>query len=156
MSEQNPEARPKNEVRIHIDRVAYKSLSPTDGESLYVLGKVREGFDLYLEVQGNEEDRLIPRDHERVRLEEDEHFYSVHSHKKVFTIFVNGREKEVSGKVQTFAEIVALANLPSDANTIFTVTFKKGRRNQEGALVEGDTVKVKDGMIFNVTPTSKS
>ena len=156
MSEHKPESDPKNEVRIHIDRVAYKSPNPTDGESLYELGKVRAGFELYLEVQGNEEDRLIPRDHEKVRLEEDEHFYSANSHKRVFTIFVNGREKEVSGKVQSFAEIVALANFPADPNTIFTVTYKKGRRNQEGALVEGDTVKVKDGMIFSVSETGQS
>ena len=156
MLEQKPESGSKHEVRIHIDRVSYKSPNPTDGESLYDLGKVRAGFELYLEVQGNEEDRPIPNDKEKLRLDDDDHFYSANPHRKVFTIFVNGREKEVTGKVQSFAEIVALANFPADPNTIFTVTFKKGRRNQEGALVEGDTVKLKDGMIFNVTPTSKS
>lgn len=156
MSGQEMETASKREVRIHIDRAAYKSPSPTDGESLYHLGKVREGFELYLEVQGNEEDRPVPKGKEEVRLDEDDHFYSANPRKKDFTIFVNGREKQVTGKVQSFAEIVALANFPADPNTIFTVTYKKGRRNQEGALVEGDTVKLKDGMIFNVTPTSKS
>ncbi len=156
MSEQKPEPASKHEVRVHIDRVAYKSPNPTDGESLYHLGKVRDGYELYLEVQGNEEDRLIPKDEEKVRLDEDDHFYSANPHRKVFTVFVNGREKEVTGKVQSFAEIVALADLPSGPDTIFTVTYKKGRRNKEGTLVEGDTVKVKEGMIFNVTATSKS
>ena len=69
---------------------------------------------------------------------------------------MNGREKEVDHKVVSFAEIVALANLPGDENTIFTVTYKKGRTGAEGTLVDGDTVKVKNGMIFNVTATSKS
>jgi hypothetical protein len=100
--------------------------------------------------------RLVPRGKEKIHLDQDEHFFSVHSHKKVFTIIVNGREQEVDHKVVSFAEIVALAKIPGDANTIYTVTYKKGRRGAEGAMVDGDTVKIKNGMIFNVTATSKS
>jgi hypothetical protein len=146
----------KNEVRIHIDRIAYRSPNPTDGAALYALGKVSAGHVLYREVQGNEEDKPVPNDGEPVRLDEDEHFYSAPAHKKTFTIIVNGREKEVDHKVASFAEIVALANIPGDVNTVYTVTYKKGRRGAEGTMVEGDTVKIKNGMIFNVTATSKS
>jgi Multiubiquitin len=146
----------KQEVRIHIERTPYRSPNPTYGDALYDLGNVKSGFDLYQEVEGNEEDRLVPRGKEKIHLDEDEHFYSMHPHKKVFTIILNGREKEVDHKVVSFAEVVALANLPGDENTIFTVTYKKGRRGAEGAMVDGDTVKIKNGMIFNVTPTSKS
>ena len=81
-----------------------------------------------------------------------------HDNDKEVTIIVNGREKVVKKETISFAEIVALAfeNPPSE-NTIFTVTYRKGHGNKtEGTLVEGETVKVKDGMIFNVTATDKS
>lgn len=146
----------KHEVRTHIDRTPYRSPNPTDGEALYVLGKVKAGYDLYQEVQGDEEDRHVFNGKEQVRLEEDEHFYTRPAYKNVFTIIVNGREKEVDHKVVSFAEIVALSKLQGDANTIFTVTYSNGRHHAKGSMVEGDTVKIKDGMIFNVTPTNKS
>jgi hypothetical protein len=79
-----------------------------------------------------------------------------HDGPKEVTIIVNGREKKVAKGDISFAEVVALANLPSNPNTIFTVTYRRGEGNKEGALVEGETVKVKEGMIFNVTPTDKS
>jgi hypothetical protein len=79
--------------------------------------------------------------------------------KKSFTIIVNGRQKEVTAKELTFAEIVALAfdNPPTGENWVFTVTYRRGQGNKpEGTLVEGETVKTKEGMIFNVTATDKS
>lgn len=79
-----------------------------------------------------------------------------HGHDKDFKIIVNGREKVVTKKEMSFAEIVALADLPSGANIVFTVTYRRGEGNKEGTLVDGDTVKIKDGMIFNVTATDKS
>jgi hypothetical protein len=78
---------------------------------------------------------------------------------KSFTIIVNGREKIVTSRELSFSEIVALAfdNPPSEPNTIFTVTYRRGEGNKpEGSLVQGETVKIKDGMIFNVTATDKS
>jgi Multiubiquitin len=39
----------------------------------------------------------------------------------------------------------------------FTVTYRKGpRKNREGSMTEGETVRIKDGMIFDVTETNKS
>lgn len=76
---------------------------------------------------------------------------------KQFTIIVNGREKVVTTKEISFAQVVALANLPSGPNIVYTVTYRRGEGNKpEGTLVEGETVKVKEGMIFNVTATDKS
>lgn len=79
---------------------------------------------------------------------------------KETSIIVNGKQKTVTGKEITFLEIVRLAfdNPPSGENTIFTVTFRKGDKatKPEGNMVEGDTVKIKEGMIFNVTSTDKS
>jgi hypothetical protein len=75
------------------------------------------------------------------------------------TIIVNGRKKVVTAKELSFEEVVALAfeNPPSGENVFFTVTYRRGHgQKPEGTLVKGETVKVKDGMIFNVTATDKS
>ncbi|MBD2512708.1 multiubiquitin domain-containing protein [Nostoc sp.] len=80
-------------------------------------------------------------------------------HNKDFTIVVNARQKVVTAKELSFTEIVALAfdNPPTGGNIVFTLTYRKGEGNKpEGTLVEGETVKIKDGMIFNVTATDKS
>ncbi len=80
-------------------------------------------------------------------------------HTKEFTIIVNGREKSVNERELSFAQIVALAfdNPPSGPNIVFTITYRKGENNKpEGTLVEGGSVKIRDGMIFNVTATDKS
>ena len=80
-----------------------------------------------------------------------------HSHNKDFKIIVNGREKTVTAEEMSFAEIVALANLPAGPNFFYTVTFKRGHGNKpEGTLVDGEKIKIKEGMIFNVTATDKS
>ena len=79
---------------------------------------------------------------------------------KTITIIVNGREKIVSERELTFDQVVKLAfdNPPYGTNTLFTITYRKsGNEHQpEGHLVEGATVKVKKGSIFNVTATDKS
>jgi hypothetical protein len=78
---------------------------------------------------------------------------------KEYKIIVNGREKTVTEKELSFDDIVALAfdNPPTGPNIVFTITYRRGHGNKpEGSLVEGETVKIKDGMIFNVTATDKS
>lgn len=79
-----------------------------------------------------------------------------HGTQKEVTIIVNGREKKVAKDDVSFAEVVALSGLPSTPNTIFTVTYRRGHGNKEGTLVGGESVKAKEGMIFNVTATDKS
>jgi hypothetical protein len=76
--------------------------------------------------------------------------------KTTVTIIVNGRKKEVPKGDLSFSQVVALSGLPNDPNTIFTVTYRRGEGNKEGTLVQGESVKVKEGMIFDVTPTNKS
>ena len=81
------------------------------------------------------------------------------SQQKEISIVVNGRPKTVSKEELSFAEIVALADgLPTGPNIVYTVTYRKGHGDKpEGSLVDGGPgVKVKDGMIFNVTATDKS
>lgn len=78
---------------------------------------------------------------------------------KTATIVVNGRKKTVTLKELTFDEVVDLGfDDPGRGPQIFfTITYRRGHGDKpEGSLVEGETVKVKDGMIFNVTRTDKS
>jgi hypothetical protein len=91
----------------------------------------------------------------------DDHGHGDHDnhHDKDITIVVNGREKTVTGKELTFAQLVALAfdTPPTGENIVFTITYRRGQGEKpEGSLVEGDAVKIKKGMIFNVTATDKS
>lgn len=82
-----------------------------------------------------------------------------HDQNKEFRIIVNGREKVVTEKELSFDQIVALAfnPVPTGPNIVITVTYRRGHGDKpEGNLVEGESVKIKDGMIFNVTPTDKS
>jgi hypothetical protein len=83
-----------------------------------------------------------------------------HSDDKAVTIIVNGRKKEVMGKELSYTEVVNLAydnNPPTGPNIGFAITYRRGHGDKpEGSLVEGQIVKIKEGMIFNVTPTDKS
>jgi len=148
-----------SEVRIHIDQKQHESPNPTTGEALYLLGKVPAGFELYREVTGDQEDKVIPSGPETVDLKEDEHFHSDPPEKKEITIIVNGQKKVVTTKTVTFDEIVKLAfpTPPTGANILYTISYEDGPpANPQGSLKEGGTVKVKNGMIFNVTATDKS
>ena len=88
---------------------------------------------------------------------------SNHEHQdkvKTVTVIVNGEEKIVDKKDElTFDEVVDLAfnPRPTGGDIMFTITYRNGQGHKpEGTLVEGESVKVKDRMIFNVTPTDKS
>jgi Multiubiquitin len=146
-----------HEVKIFIDQNSYHSPNPTTGAALYVLGYVQPGMELFREVIGDQEDPEVDNGPEVVHLKQDEHFHT--GRPKVYKIIVNGRQKEVSTKTLTFDQVVALAfnPVPSGPNVQFTVTYRKGpRKNREGSMTEGETVRIKDGMIFDVTETNKS
>jgi hypothetical protein len=70
------EAKKEHEVRIHIDRKPYESPNPTTHSTLYALGQVQAGYELFKEVQGAHEDEAIPNDGAPIHLKEDQHFYS--------------------------------------------------------------------------------
>lgn len=74
-------------------------------------------------------------------------------------IIVNGRTKSVEKSELSFDDVVKLAfdNPPTGPDVAFTITYHKGHGNKpEGSLVQGQTVRVKDGMEFNVTSTNRS
>jgi hypothetical protein len=147
------------EVRIHIDRHPYESPNPTTGAALYALGKVPAGFQLYREARGDQEDEPIHNDNEKEHLTPDEHFYSKEGHHKGFDIIVNAEKHHVDKKRASFEQIVKLAfpTPPPGQNVLFTVTYYNGpKANPEGILTAGQTVKIKNEMVFNVKATDRS
>ena len=142
-------------VRIHIDRELYESPTPTSGAALYQLGHIAPHRDLFRETEGDEEDQLVERSAVDIHLTSDEHFYS----QKVFSITVNAQKREVVETKLTFDEVVKLAfsNPPNGQNIMFTIKYRNGPRvNPKGSLLEGQSVRIKNGMIFDVTPTDRS
>jgi hypothetical protein len=79
---------------------------------------------------------------------------------RTFTVIVNGRKKQVKTEYLSFDDVVNLRfdnNPPQGDNWVFTITYRNGpRENPKGSLTRGNKVKIKDGMIFDVTATDKS
>lgn len=78
---------------------------------------------------------------------------------KDITIIVNGTQVPVQKGKLSFDEVVKLAfeTPPYGENTLFSVTYRRGDKDKpEGILAPGESVNVKDGMIFDVTATDKS
>jgi hypothetical protein len=84
---------------------------------------------------------------------------AVHGPDKTVTIYLNGTPKSVAKEKLTFEDVVRLAfeNPPTGDGVQFTVQYSRGHSNQsKGSLVEGQSVQVKEGMEFDVTPTNRS
>lgn len=79
---------------------------------------------------------------------------------KTVDIVVNGRRKTWPKNDDiSYSEVVRLAfeNPPSGDGVQITVQYTRGNGNKpSGTLLEGQSVKVKDGMIFDVTATNRS
>ncbi len=78
---------------------------------------------------------------------------------KTVTIIVEGTPHEWPKDDITYAEVVTLEvpDFPHHPEITYSVKYKKGHGNKpEGVLVPGASVKVKEGMVFNVSPTGQS
>jgi hypothetical protein len=77
--------------------------------------------------------------------------------KKEFKIIVNTREKAWNKAKISYEEVVVLAFSSVEEGVTYTIDYSKGpKENPEGSLTKGESVEVKDEMIFNVTKTNKS
>lgn len=79
--------------------------------------------------------------------------------KKQVTIIVDATPHEWPKDLISYAEVVTLEfpDYPQHPEITYSVKYRKGHGNPpEGILVVGGTVKVKEGMIFNVSPTGQS
>lgn len=78
---------------------------------------------------------------------------------KTVNILVNTRPFEWNEKDISYVQLVELAfGLYIENETVsYTVTYVRGEKPKtEGSMVKGSIVKVKEGMIFNVTQTNRS
>lgn len=79
--------------------------------------------------------------------------------KQSVTIIVNATPHEWPKGEITYAEVVTL-EVPDYAQhpeITYSVKYKKGHGNKpEGILVQGASVKVKEGMVFSVSETGQS
>lgn len=77
---------------------------------------------------------------------------------KEYSIIINGRPMVVTEHKLTYDQILSLAKIPAGGQTtLYIITFERGpSEKSEGTISTGDSVVVKDGMVFNVSTTNKS
>ena len=128
-----------------------------DADEIRLVARIPDDHELALDSDG---DRTIGDDEViRLRGEGVERILSRPAANQTITIIVNTRPKTVSVRRLTFSELVALAfeTPPTGENVSFTVSYRKGpKRRTEGSLLEGDSIRIKEGMVFNVSATDKS
>ncbi len=79
--------------------------------------------------------------------------------KKTVTIIVEGTQHEWPKEEISYAEVVTLEvpNYAEHPEITYAVKYKNGHgQKPEGILSPGDSVKVKEGMIFSVSETGQS
>lgn len=120
---------------------------------IYRFANISEDLELILDSAGDE---VIPFDGD-VKLSNDgvERIRSRES--KTVTIKVNGRRRVVEKRRHSYREIAAIAYPNPDFDKFnYTITYLRGVHGAEGDLVEGETIEVKNGMVFNVRRSDKS
>lgn len=140
-----------------IDERGYEWGAPSIAEAdLRLMSGTPETKDFVLERKG-EPDRPI-NEGDTVDLAErgTEHFRTELAQ---VIIIVNAEEKSVSGRRITFNEVVRLAfpSPPTGENILITVDYGHGPpANPKGSLKPGQSVKLKNRMVFDVTATDRS
>ncbi|TXH84780.1 MAG: hypothetical protein E6Q77_01945 [Rhizobium sp.] len=123
-----------------------------------LVGKDDDEIELVQELE-NEADRVIDDDDDvRIGNSGTEKFKTRPAKVNV-KIVVNAREKVWEKKKISFDQVVKLAypTPPAGQLIVYTVTYHNGpRMNPEGTMLDGDKVKVRNGMVFNVQYTDKS
>jgi hypothetical protein len=99
-----------------------------------------------------------PRDrHHRLRDCGIRHGHHVHCRHNEYRIVVNGREKMFPKAEISFEEVVTIAfREPNFAKDTYTVTYWIGEEKKEGSLVKGQSVHVKQCMVFTVVWSGSS
>jgi hypothetical protein len=123
-----------------------------------LVGKDDDDIELVLEREDTPDKVIDDEDEVRIGDAGVEIFKTRPAH-VALTIIVNTRKKEWTKKKISFEQLVKIAYpVPPDGqNIVYTVTFFDGPpHHPEGTLTAGETVKVKDEMVFNVKFTDKS
>lgn len=120
-----------------------------------IYGNIPEDHELILDSKS---DRPI-EDSDVVRLKAKGVERIVSKPTEKICIIVNTVEEYVEPGRISFEELAKLAfpNTEVTPNTEYTVSYRKGPGNKpEGSLIAGESVKLKKGMIFDVSETDKS
>lgn len=142
------------ELETHVIDWGSKRIS---GRTLVLLaGRDPAEFEAWVDARGGEDRPLEPDETVSLETAEVERFVvrpiSV-------LIYVNTRPKTLDKRQLTYMEVVKLGfpDGPFNENIVYTIDYMNGPpQNPEGQLVAGDSVYLKRGMRFNVTPTDKS
>jgi hypothetical protein len=154
-------------VAFHTDRVFKLTLDDRQltwgrpairGSELYKLANTSNDLAVFFEVRGGEDKLVSPEETIDLTAPGIERFITAPRPTQEIEIIVNARPKVVSGSNVTFEQIVEIAFPGShNPNSVFTITYRKAASlPPEGSLSIGQSVKIKTGTIFNVTPTDKS
>lgn len=77
--------------------------------------------------------------------------------KKLVTVLINSRPYELEKDDITFEELVRLASPNgSGGEAQYRVSYRRAHGNKSGTLAAGESVKLKEGMAFNVDVTNRS
>ena len=126
-------------------------------ESLRGLLGIKEGVELLRDFESPNDEPI--EDGEQIRFQDGPVFITRKGEGREITIIVRGRPRKVSGRTISFDEVVALAYNPvrTEPFIVYTVSYSRGpKANREGDLFRGQSVKIKEGMVFCVTETDKS
>ncbi|WP_339913382.1 multiubiquitin domain-containing protein [uncultured Brevundimonas sp.] len=120
-------------------------------------GEVPDDYDI---VQDKAHDEVIERG-SAISLTDKgaEQFITRPTPPREVTIRVNGRKRTVPAGLITYETVVGLAfpDAVPNPDVIYTVGFRHGgAAHPEGSLVAGQSVEVREGMIFVATPTNRS
>lgn len=146
--------------RFFVDGTALEwPLKLITGEDIKRLaGKDDESVELLLEREGQPDKVIDDDDDVRIGGAGVERFHTRPARVTV-TIFVNTRATPWAKRKISFEELVKIAypTPPPGKQIVYTVTFFDGPpRRPEGSLSDGESVRVREGMAFNVKFTDKS
>ena len=157
---------PMNETKSATTKFAFTlTVTPTSrptpppGRRFTCWERCQPGTNSTAKPRGDKEDEPIHNDAEKEHLTPDEHFYSKEERHKGFDIIVNAEQHHVEKKRVSFEQVVKLAfpTPPPGQNILYTVTYYNGpKANPEGVITAGQTVKIKNEMVFNVKATDRS
>jgi hypothetical protein len=146
-------------IHIQIDARAVKVPPPVTGQDLYRLANAQPDAALYREVDGAAPDQLVANTLDSISLRDQERFHIGEPPQRGYVIVVNARKKNVEQGKLSFMQVVSLAfdPVPDGPYWVFTVSYRNGpSSNPEGSMIDGGFVRIKNGMIFNVTATDRS
>lgn len=121
-----------------------------------LIGAADHDKDIVLQRADGTEKIIGPNDHVHLDDQGNEHLVT---RVRTYVIFINGKRKTTTKSSLTFEELIALAfeNPPTGDGVQFTIQFTRGpETNPSGTLLEGQSVIIKNGIEFDVTPTNRS